>query len=34
MDDDLRLKLKELSTSMQIRADELALPAATPISPR
>ncbi|MBB6411544.1 hypothetical protein [Mesorhizobium sangaii] len=26
MDDDLRLKLKELSTSMQTRADELALP--------
>jgi len=26
MDDDLRLKLKELSASMQSRADELALP--------
>ena len=26
MDDDLRLKLKELSTSMQTRAAELALP--------
>jgi hypothetical protein len=27
MDDDLRLKLKELSASMQARATELALPA-------
>lgn len=26
MDDDLRLKLRELSVSMQTRADELALP--------
>lgn len=26
MDDDLRMKLKELSTSMQTRAAELALP--------
>ena len=26
MDDDLRLKLKELSTTMQTRAAELALP--------
>lgn len=26
MDDDMRLKLKELSTSMQARAAELALP--------
>ncbi|QND60653.1 hypothetical protein [Mesorhizobium huakuii] len=26
MDDDLRLKLKELSASMQSRANELALP--------
>lgn len=26
MDNDLRLKLKELSVSMQSRADELALP--------